>query len=81
MVATKLTFLIRCSIDAQIAVSQMTANALADNMMECYMHGMDSFVAKPVTFKKLEQVLKQFIPCLDRTQSSSSVPAPKDLGP
>jgi CheY-like chemotaxis protein len=45
----------------------MTANALADNMMECYMHGMDSFVAKPVTFKKLEQVLKQFISCLDRT--------------
>lgn len=49
----------------------MTANALTDNMMECYMHGMDSFVAKPVTFMKLEQVLKQFVPCLDRGQSSS----------
>ncbi|KAG0612313.1 hypothetical protein M758_6G017900 [Ceratodon purpureus] len=51
----------------------MTANALADNMMECYMHGMDSFVAKPVTLKKLEEVLKQFIPCLDRSQSSSGI--------
>ncbi|XP_024390977.1 histidine kinase 5 isoform X2 [Physcomitrium patens] len=49
----------------------MTANALTDNMMECYMHGMDSFVAKPVTFRKLEHVLKQFIPCLDSSQNSS----------
>lgn len=54
-----------------VLVSQMTANALTDNMVECYNHGMDSFIAKPVTFMKLEQVLKQFIPCLDRTQSSS----------
>lgn len=46
------------------------------------MHGMDSFVAKPVTFKKLEQVLKQFISCLDRTQSSSAAQTPpKDSQP
>jgi CheY-like chemotaxis protein len=59
----------------------MTANALSDNMTECYMHGMDSFVAKPVTLKRLEQVLKQFIPCIDYTQSSTGVRAPKDSGP
>jgi CheY-like chemotaxis protein len=54
-----------------VLVLQMTANALTDNMVECFTHGMDSFIAKPVTFTKLEQVLKQFIPWLDRTQSSS----------
>jgi DNA-binding NtrC family response regulator len=47
----------------------MTANALADNMSECYSHGMDSFIAKPVTFTKLQQALKQFIPCPDVTGS------------
>lgn len=77
----KLRFLVRSPTDTPIAVVQMTANALADNMMECYMHGMDSFVAKPVTFKKLEEVLKQFIPCLDRSQSSSSVSTSGGAGP
>jgi len=55
----------------RVPIIAMTANALTDNMVECFTHGMDSFIAKPVTFTKLEQVLKQFIPWLDRTQSSS----------
>jgi hypothetical protein len=41
---------------------QLTANALPDNVEECFRHGMDSFIAKPVTFLKLEQALKKFIP-------------------
>ncbi|KAG6553889.1 hypothetical protein Mapa_004806 [Marchantia paleacea] len=49
----------------------MTANALADNVVECYNHGMDCFIAKPVTFQKLEQVLKQFIPWLDHERGRS----------
>ncbi|KAL3685441.1 hypothetical protein R1sor_003463 [Riccia sorocarpa] len=48
----------------------MTANALADNVVECYSHGMDSFIAKPVTFNKLEQVLKEFIPWLDHRRGA-----------
>ncbi len=40
----------------------MTASALHDNVEECFQHGMDSFIAKPVTFTKLEQVLKQLFP-------------------
>lgn len=41
---------------------QLTANALPDNVEECFRHGMDSFIAKPVTFLKLEQALQKFIP-------------------
>ncbi|KAL2653539.1 hypothetical protein R1flu_021667 [Riccia fluitans] len=48
----------------------MTANALADNVVECYSHGMDSFIAKPVTFQKLEQVLQQFIPWPDHQRGA-----------
>jgi hypothetical protein len=47
----------------------MTANALADNMLECYTHGMDSFIAKPVTFTKLEEALKQYLPSLGQPGS------------
>ncbi|CAM6126831.1 unnamed protein product [Calypogeia fissa] len=43
----------------------LTANAMAENVAECYNNGMDSFIAKPVTFEKLEQVLKQYIPWSD----------------
>lgn len=40
----------------------MTANALAEGIAECYANGMDSFVAKPVTFQKLNESLCAYIP-------------------
>ncbi|CAK9194126.1 unnamed protein product [Sphagnum troendelagicum] len=49
-------------LPTRIPIVALTANALPDNVEECFQHGMDSFIAKPVTFLKLEQVLKKFIP-------------------
>lgn len=40
----------------------MTANALAEDIAECYANDMDSFVAKPVTFQKLKESLRDYIP-------------------
>ncbi|KAJ7566520.1 hypothetical protein O6H91_02G106900 [Diphasiastrum complanatum] len=40
----------------------VTANALADDVEQCYAQGMDYFVAKPMTFEKLKQVFFQFVP-------------------
>ncbi|EFJ13085.1 hypothetical protein SELMODRAFT_20384, partial [Selaginella moellendorffii] len=48
--------------DQSIAAFSMTANALPENVAECYTHGMDSFIAKPVTFSKLQQAIQQFFP-------------------
>ncbi|CAK9874761.1 unnamed protein product [Sphagnum jensenii] len=55
-------FCISDALPARIPIIAMTANALHDNVEECFRHGMDSFIAKPVTFTKLEQVLKQLFP-------------------
>jgi CheY-like chemotaxis protein len=55
-------FCISDALPARIPIIAMTANALRDNVEECFRHGMDSFIAKPVTFTKLEQVLKQLFP-------------------
>ncbi|XP_024515454.1 histidine kinase 5 isoform X2 [Selaginella moellendorffii] len=58
----------------------MTANALPENVAECYTHGMDSFIAKPVTFSKLQQAIQQFFPPSlpsPSPSSSSSSPSPK----
>jgi CheY-like chemotaxis protein len=55
-------FCISDALPARIPIIAMTANALHDNVEECFRHGMDYFIAKPVTFTKLEQVLKQLFP-------------------
>jgi len=55
-------FCISDTLPARIPIIAMTADALHNNVEECFRHGMDSFIAKPVTFKKLEQVLKQLFP-------------------
>ncbi|KAK7260999.1 hypothetical protein RIF29_27302 [Crotalaria pallida] len=39
----------------------MTANTMSESAEECYAHGMDSFVSKPVTFQKLKDCLEQYL--------------------
>ncbi|CAN6460154.1 unnamed protein product [Victoria cruziana] len=46
----------------RIPIVAMTANALADSPAECLANGMDSFVSKPVTLRKLKDCLDQFLP-------------------
>ncbi|KAJ7521010.1 hypothetical protein O6H91_19G034100 [Diphasiastrum complanatum] len=47
----------------------MTADTFPENVAEFMAHGMDSFVPKPVTFKKLSQVLREFFPWLKEVKS------------
>ena len=41
----------------RMPIIAMTANALSDCERQCSATGMDSFMTKPVTFKKLKDVL------------------------
>ncbi|KAI4316434.1 hypothetical protein L6164_024413 [Bauhinia variegata] len=45
----------------RIPIIAMTANSLSESAEECYAHGMDSFVSKPVTFQKLKECLEQYL--------------------
>ncbi|KAL4182071.1 hypothetical protein AMTRI_Chr12g274160 [Amborella trichopoda] len=45
----------------RIPIIAMTANALAESVAECLANGMDSFVAKPVTFQKLKHCLQNYL--------------------
>lgn len=46
----------------RIPIIAMTANALSESADECYANGMDSFVSKPITSKKLKECLEQYLP-------------------
>lgn len=54
----------------RIPIIAMTANALSDCEKQCSATGMDSFMTKPVTFKKLKDVLSLHLP------SKSSLSSP-----
>lgn len=54
----------------RIPIIAMTANALSDCERQCSATGMDSFMTKPVTFKKLKDVLSLHLP------PKSSLPSP-----
>lgn len=53
----------------RMPIIAMTANALADCERQCSATGMDSFMTKPVTFKKLKDVLSLHL-------HKSSLPSP-----
>ncbi len=44
-----------------LPIVAMTANALSNCEDQCSKTGMDSFMTKPVTFKKLKDVLDHFL--------------------
>lgn len=46
----------------RMPIIAMTANALSDCERQCSATGMDSFMTKPVTFKKLKDVLSLHLP-------------------
>jgi len=54
----------------RMPIIAMTANALSDCERQCSETGMDSFMTKPVTFKKLKDVLSLYLP------HKSSLPSP-----
>ncbi|KAG0585657.1 hypothetical protein KC19_2G028100 [Ceratodon purpureus] len=54
----------------RMPIIAMTANALSDCERQCSATGMDSFMTKPVTFKKLKDVLALHLP------HKSSMPSP-----
>lgn len=54
----------------RLPIVAMTANALLDCENKCSANGMDSFMTKPVTFKKLKDVLDSFL-----VTKSTSMPA------
>lgn len=45
----------------RMPIVAMTANALSDCEQQCSATGMDSFMTKPVTFKKLKDVLSMYL--------------------
>ncbi|XP_010525559.1 PREDICTED: histidine kinase 5 [Tarenaya hassleriana] len=45
----------------RLPIIAMTANTLSESAEECYAHGMDSFISKPVTFQKLKECLEQYV--------------------
>ncbi|XP_024394363.1 histidine kinase 5 isoform X3 [Physcomitrium patens] len=54
----------------RMPIIAMTANALSDCEKQCSATGMDSFMTKPVTFKKLKDVLALYLP------PNTSLPSP-----
>jgi len=40
---------------------QMTANALPESAEECFANGMDSFVSKPASLRKLKECIEQYL--------------------
>lgn len=54
----------------RMPIIAMTANALSECERQCSETGMDSFMTKPVTFKKLKDVLSLHLP------HKSSLPSP-----
>jgi CheY-like chemotaxis protein len=54
----------------RMPIIAMTANALSECERQCSATGMDSFMTKPVTFKKLKDVLSLHLP------HKSSLPSP-----
>ena len=46
----------------RLPIVAMTANALSDCEKQCSAIGMDGFMTKPVTFKKLKDVLALHLP-------------------
>uniref|UniRef100_A0A7N0TCI7 histidine kinase n=1 Tax=Kalanchoe fedtschenkoi TaxID=63787 RepID=A0A7N0TCI7_KALFE len=45
----------------RVPIVAMTANAMSESAEECYANGMDSFVSKPVTLRKLKECLEQYL--------------------
>jgi CheY-like chemotaxis protein len=51
-----------CQQGIHVPIVAMTANAMDVDVDRCYSHGLDAFIAKPVSFEKLKSVLEHFLP-------------------
>ncbi|GAQ78960.1 histidine kinase [Klebsormidium nitens] len=51
-----------CQQGIHVPIVAMTANAMEMDVNRCYSHGLDAFIAKPVSFAKLRSVLTHFLP-------------------
>ncbi|EFJ26625.1 hypothetical protein SELMODRAFT_97396, partial [Selaginella moellendorffii] len=49
------------TLSRRLPIVAMTANALSGCEEQCVEYGMDSFVTKPITFRKLQNVLQVFL--------------------
>ncbi|HAP35230.1 MAG TPA: hypothetical protein DCQ28_04550 [Bacteroidetes bacterium] len=45
-----------------ITIIALTANAVKENVVECFEAGMNDYISKPLTLKSLEQILTKWIP-------------------
>ncbi len=48
--------------DAPLPIVAITAKAMKGDRERCFAAGMNDYIAKPVTMKKLQQVLAKWLP-------------------
>jgi two-component system, sensor histidine kinase and response regulator len=61
-------------------VVAMTAHAMAGDQQNALNNGMDGYLPKPLQFESLEEVLRQWIPSAEHTESSRRSKAPTPIG-
>ena len=68
----EVTRIIRKRKGAQPVIAAITANAMQGDMEECIAAGMDEYLAKPISFKKLAALIEKCILMVKETNQVSS---------
>ena len=55
-------------LDAQVPIIAMTAHALREDELRCLDAGMDGYIAKPVTFRQLAEMVEKWLPKSARSE-------------
>lgn len=65
-------------IEYRLPIVALTANAVQGEDENCYAHGMDDFLVKPVSIKQMTLTLEKWLPSLNHISTSEPETIPKE---
>jgi CheY-like chemotaxis protein len=68
----EVTRIIRRRLGAQPVIAAITANAMQGDKEECIAAGMDEYLAKPISFKKIASLIETCVSLVKETNQVSS---------
>ena len=66
----EVTRIIRRRNGHQPVIAAITANAMQGDKEECLVAGMDEYLAKPVSFKKISELIEKCVTIIKKSQVS-----------